>query len=149
MDPSFIERKDLRSRNPQKDRRVRNDNELRALPGASVNFQKQRQLSLRRQGCLRLIQQIQAVRPEVVLCKCQKALPVRFLMVVLRNTAGSAAVFIFLRGNIVKTFRTQKIGIWSQGFPLTIASEPRHRPGSAAALCKRRCAEEESADVFR
>ena len=100
---------------------MRNDNELRALLSASVNFQKQRQLSLRRQGCLRLIQQIQAVRPEVVLCKCQKGLPVRFLMVVLRNTAGSAAVFIFLRGNIVKTFRTQKIGIWSQGFPLTIA----------------------------
>src|SRR5699024_10008313 len=78
-DFSFIKRKDFRSRDPQQDRRVRRDDKLRSRFRHLCDPDKQCQLTLRGQRCLRLIHQINPPAGKR-LEECQEALSVRLTM---------------------------------------------------------------------
>ena len=87
------------------------DDELSAPLRAAVDLHEQRELSLGRQGCLGLIEQVDPVFPEGILYQRQKALTVGLLMEVLRDAAGTFAVFFLHGGNIVEALRPEEIPI--------------------------------------
>ena len=72
MDRSMVKAQDLRAGQTQQDRRVRDRNELRSLFDTSVDLHQQRQLPLRGKSRFRLVQQVQSVRAETVLCQSQE-----------------------------------------------------------------------------
>ena len=61
MHRSIVEAENLSPRDPQKNRRVGDNKKLSSLPGAFVNLCQKRQLPLRRESRLRLIQEVQSV----------------------------------------------------------------------------------------
>lgn len=108
MNPAIVKAINLRSRYAQQDWRMRNDKKLCPLFCTTINFHQQCQLPLRRQCSLRLIKEVQSIRPKIVLCKRQEALPVGFLMILCRRVTN-ICILLFLCCNIVKTFCPQKI----------------------------------------
>ena len=109
VDPALVEGKNLRARKPEKDRGMGSDDELRAALRAAVDLRKQRQLPLRGQGCLGLIEKIEAAGSKRVLRERKKALSVGFFVVMLGDSSGAPAVFILFCSNIIETLGTQKI----------------------------------------
>ena len=73
MDRTMVKTQDLRAGQTQQTRRVRDRNELRSLFDTSVDLHQQRQLTLRGKSRFRLVQQVQSVRTETVLCQSQEA----------------------------------------------------------------------------
>ena len=88
---------------------MRGNNELSAFLCTPMDLHEESQLPLWGQSCLRLIEQIDAVSAEGILCQLKEALSVGFLMEMLRYAARSPAVFIFLSGDVVKTLRAKII----------------------------------------
>ena len=84
---------------------------LGAALRAAVDLRKQRQLPLRGQGCLGLIEKIEAAGSKRVLRERKKALPVGFFVVMLGDAPGSAAVLIFHGGDIIEALRAQEIPV--------------------------------------
>lgn len=109
MDGTVIKCQDLRARQAQQNGGMGGYDELGAVSGAAVYFHQERQLALRREGGLRFIEQVEAVRTEAVLHQLQKALAVGFFMIVLGDSAGAPAVFVFFCRDVIKAFGTQKI----------------------------------------
>ena len=87
------------------------DDELRAALRAAVDLRKQRQLPLRGQGCLGLIEKIEPAGSKRVLRERKKALSVGFFVVMLGDAPGSAAVLIFHGGDIIEALRAQEIPV--------------------------------------
>ena len=111
VDPALVEGKNLRARKPEKDRGMGSDDELRTVLRAAVYLRKQRQLPLRGQGCLGLIEKIEAAGSKRVLRERKKALPVGFFVVMLGDAPGSAAVLIFHGGDIIEALRAKEIPV--------------------------------------
>lgn len=108
---AVIEGKDLGSGETKQDRRVAGNEKLGAALGAAVDLHKERKLPLGRQGCLRLIEQIDPVFPEGVLSQREEAFAVGSLVEMLRDAAGTPAVFIFHGGYIIETLRPEEIAV--------------------------------------
>ncbi len=111
MDHTAVEREDLSAGQSEQDWRVRGNDELSAALRTAVNFHEQRELPLGRQCCFGFIEKIDPVLTEGILNQCKKALPVRFLVVVLRNAAGPSAVLVLHGGNIVEALRAEKVSV--------------------------------------
>ena len=111
MNRAVIKVQDLRTRQTQKDRRMRNYHKLGPFFHTPVNLHQQCQLPLRRKRCFRFIQKIHPICPKAVLCERQKTFPMGFLMEVLWSPTWSPAVFFFLGSYVVKALRPQEISI--------------------------------------
>lgn len=84
------------------------DDELGTILGTITDLHQQCQLALRRKGCLRLVEDIDAVGIEPFLGKGKEALTVGFLVIMLGRVVCVGIVFFF-GGHIIEALRSQEI----------------------------------------
>lgn len=84
------------------------DDELGAAFGTVADLHQQCQLALWREGCLRLVEDIDAVGIEPLLGKGKEALTVGFLVIMLGGVVCVGIVFFF-GGHIIEALRPQEI----------------------------------------
>ena len=84
------------------------DDELGAAFGTVADLHQQCQLALWREGCLRLVENIDAVGIEPLLGKGKEALTVGFLVIMLGGVVCVGIVFFF-GGHIIEALRPQEI----------------------------------------
>ena len=84
------------------------DDELGAAFGTVADFHQQCQLALWREGCLRLVEDIDAVGIEPLLGKGKEALTVGFLVIMFGGVVCVGIVFFF-GGHIIEALRPQEI----------------------------------------
>ena len=84
------------------------DDELGAAFGTVADLHQQCQLALWREGCFRLVENIDAVGIEPLLGKGKEALTVGFLVIMLGGVVCVGIVFFF-GGHIIEALRPQEI----------------------------------------
>src|SRR5213075_437667 len=107
-DAAFGEQINHRVGISQQDGRMRSDDELRLVIDQPVQQRQHAQLPLRRQRCLWLVKQINAVPLQPVQQQREKGLAVRLSMEGLLAVTILHAQFLDLRREVVKAFRAQE-----------------------------------------